>query len=59
MELQADLEYKQHGREEAKAEALRAVDVFEKLEAANDLEMQGTPPAEETNEPTIPDNLVW
>ena len=38
MELQADLWYKQHRLGEAKAEALRAVDVFEKLGAANDLE---------------------
>jgi len=38
MELQARLWYKQHRFEEAKSEALRAVDVYEKLGAARDLE---------------------
>jgi len=38
MELQATVWYKQDRVEEARAEALRAVDVYEKLGAARDLE---------------------
>ena len=37
-ELQAMVWYKQHRLEEARSEALRAVDVFEKLGAANNME---------------------
>jgi tetratricopeptide (TPR) repeat protein len=38
MKLQADLWYNQHRLEEAKSEALRAVEVFEKLGAAKDVD---------------------
>jgi len=38
MELQAGLWYKQHRLEEARSEALRAADVYEKLGAAKDME---------------------
>ena len=38
LRTQAGFRYKQHRFEEAKSEALRAVDVFEKLGAANDAE---------------------
>ena len=38
MELQAEVWYEQHRLEEARSEALRAVDFYEKLGAANDVE---------------------
>ena len=41
MELQARIWYKRRMFEEAKSEALRALDVFEKLGAANDAELSG------------------
>jgi len=37
-ELQAEVWYRQHRLEEAESEALRAVDIFDKLGAAKDVE---------------------